>query len=45
MFLSYADATDASENDDFLTDFAFFIKALLTDQPTDRPTDTSSEHG
>ena len=39
MFLLNKDAIDASENDDFLADFAFLTKALPTDQPTDRPTD------
>ena len=45
MFLSHTDVIDASENDDFPTDFAIFTKAQWTnpqtDQlPTDEPTDS-----
>ena len=36
MLIFYTDAIDASDNDDLSTDFAFFTKALPTDQPTDR---------
>ena len=39
MFLCDTDAIDASENDNFLTDFAIFSKALRTNGPTDGPTD------
>ena len=39
VFFSYIDAMDASENDDFPTDFAIFTKALGTNGPTDRWTD------
>ena len=39
MFFSYTDAMDASENDDFPTDFAIFTKALGTNGPTDQWTD------
>ena len=35
MFFSYTDAMDASENDDFPTDFAIFTQALGTSGPTD----------
>ena len=38
MFLSYTDAIDASENDDFPTDSAFFTKALPTNGPMDQRT-------
>jgi len=43
MFLFYTDAIDASENDDFHTDFALSIKALRTNRPTDRRTDRTSD--
>ena len=39
MFLSHTAVIDASENDDFPTDFAFFTKALPTDGLTDGWTD------
>ena len=41
------DVIDASENDDFPTDFAFFTKALPMDQQTNGPTDASkiAAHG
>jgi len=39
MFLSYADAINASVNDDSLTDFTIFTKALPTDQQTNQATD------
>ena len=39
MFFSYTDAMDASENDDFPTDFAIFTKALGTNGPKDQWTD------
>ena len=38
MSLSCTDAIDASENDDFLTDFSIFTKALWTDAPSDQCT-------
>ena len=34
----YKDAMYTSKNDDFLTDFAIFTKALWTDAPTDQRT-------
>ena len=34
----YTDAMDASENDDFPTDFAIFTKSLRTNRPTDQGT-------
>ena len=37
MFLSYTIVLDASENENFPTDFALFTKALQTDQSTDGP--------
>ena len=39
MLISHTDATDASENDDFPSNFASFINALPTDQQTNQPTD------
>ena len=39
MLISHTDATDASENDDFLSNFVSFINALTTDQQTNQPTD------
>ena len=38
IFLSYTDAIEASENDDFLTALAFLSKALPSDQPMDQRT-------
>ena len=38
MFHSDTDAIDASENDDFATDFAIFTKALRTNRWTNRQT-------
>ena len=35
MFFSYTDAMDASENDDFPTDYPIFTKALGTNRPMD----------
>ena len=37
--LAIDNAIVASENNNFLTDFAFFTQALPTNGPTDRPTD------
>ena len=34
MFISYTDAIDASVNNEFLTDFAIFTKALQMDGRT-----------
>ena len=42
MFFSYTDAMDASENDDFPTDFAIFTEALGINGPTDQWTDIPS---
>ena len=42
MFLSYRAAMNASENDDFPTDYTIFTKALGTDGPTDQRKDITS---
>ena len=39
MFSFCTDAIEASENDDFPTDFAIFTKTLRINGPTDQQTD------